>query len=95
MAIDPSLDAPAAKSLNIFTLTENEGRLSSQEISSVNDEELSAVEAEVTLEQVKALLYTTEQLRKQEIGFRTRDGEEEPALEDDAETPVELEAAAE
>jgi hypothetical protein len=44
----------------------NEGRLSSDQISSVDDESLSVSEPELSQQEIRALLYTTEQLRKQE-----------------------------
>lgn len=75
IAIDPQNGVEAARSLNIFTLTMNEGRLSSDQISSVDDESLSVAEPELDQQEIRALLYTTEQLRKQE--YVPGDDEEE------------------
>lgn len=67
VAIDPSAEPAASKSLNMFTLTMNEGRLSTDQCSSVDDEALSATETEISPEEVRTLLYSIEQLRKQEM----------------------------
>jgi hypothetical protein len=67
----------------------SEGRLASENFSPVEDETVSASEAELTQEDIRALLYTTEQLRKQEYV-----GEEDEETTQEAAASVAAEAAA-
>jgi hypothetical protein len=70
----------------------NEGRLSTDQCSSVDDEALSAAEMEVAPEEVRALLYGVEQLRKQEM---VDEEEPEPVVVGGTETGSAAEGTAE
>lgn len=87
--MDPSQE-PRAKSLHVFTLTMNDGRLAVDAESSVHDESLEAGEMEASESEIRSLLYTVENLRKQlgtglEAGV---EGAEDGAENEASETPA-------
>jgi tRNA (guanine-N(7)-)-methyltransferase subunit TRM82 len=63
-AVDPGVDGKA-KSLHVFTLLQNEGRIAVDQDVTVHDTSLEAEEMEVSEAEVRGLLYNTESLRKQ------------------------------
>ncbi|PNY28430.1 tRNA (guanine-N(7)-)-methyltransferase non-catalytic subunit TRM82 [Tolypocladium capitatum] len=83
--MDPT-QTPLAKGLHVFTLTMNDGRLAVDTERSVHDEGLEAAEMEASELEIRSLLYTVENLRKQTGG-----GEEAGVYS--AEADAEAEAA--
>lgn len=73
VAIDPGETTPT-KSLHVFTLTMSDRRLAVDTETSVQDEALETDEPEVTEEDVRGLLSTTEKLRKQPSAESAEDG---------------------
>lgn len=63
-AIDPGSENPT-KSLNIFSLTMDEGRLAVDTTSYVEEDAVESSDLEVTESEVRNLLYGMEHLRKQ------------------------------
>ncbi|KAH7329324.1 hypothetical protein B0I35DRAFT_473939 [Stachybotrys elegans] len=63
-AVDPGAEGKA-KSLHVFTLLQNEGRIAVDQDVTVHDTTLEAGEMEVPEAEVQSLLYNTESLRKQ------------------------------
>ena len=64
MALDPGSEVPA-KSVQVFSLTLNEGRLSVDSIAHVEEEAVDTPDLEMNPEEVGNLLYNIEHLRKQ------------------------------
>ncbi|KOS18876.1 tRNA (guanine-N(7)-)-methyltransferase non-catalytic subunit trm82 [Escovopsis weberi] len=62
-AIDPDKDTPA-RSLHVFALTIDDGRLAVGAESTVHDHALEVLEADISEDEVRQLLYTIESLRK-------------------------------
>lgn len=81
VALDLGSETPA-KSINVFTLTMNEERLSVDTISHVEEDGIDTPDLEVSETEVRNLLYGIEHLRKQkEIeGEETEEGLEEEAI---------------
>ncbi|ODA82934.1 hypothetical protein RJ55_01443 [Drechmeria coniospora] len=67
VAMDPS-QVPQAKSLQMFTLEIRDGRLAIDTEPSIHEEGLEADEVEASEQEVRSLLYTVENLRKQTDG---------------------------
>lgn len=77
VAID-SGEAGQAKSLNVFSLTTSNGRLSTESTSYMNDDAAEAEELEITEKEVRSLLYNVESMRKQPAEQGEEDGNEDP-----------------
>ncbi|KAF7559784.1 hypothetical protein G7046_g4373 [Stylonectria norvegica] len=89
-AIDAS-DPTKAKSLSIFSLTMNNGKLAVESTALVADDDLEAEEMEVPESEIRSLLYTVENLRKQ----HTERGEDAGADDEEGGAPeAEVEADA-
>ncbi|KND95004.1 tRNA (guanine-N(7)-)-methyltransferase non-catalytic subunit trm82 [Tolypocladium ophioglossoides CBS 100239] len=88
VAVDPR-QTPQAKSLHMFALTLNDGRLTVDTEPLIHDESLEAAEMEASESEIRSLLYTVENLRKQTGGGEgaglegaEADAAEIPATED-------------
>lgn len=64
VALDPGSEV-SAKSVHVFSLTLNEGRLSVDSITHVEEEAVDTPDLEMDAEEVGNLLYNIEHLRKQ------------------------------
>lgn len=94
VAIDADEETPT-KSLHMFSLVLNNGRLAVGVESSVQDDALEVDETPISKEEVRTLLYTLESLRKLSFGGpQGGDAEEDQNVDDDtnvATTTVEME----
>lgn len=79
VAADPS-GTSQAKSLSIFTLTTNGGRLSTETAVVVNDDAIEIGELEITEKETRGLLYNVETLRKQPTEQGGEDAAEEQGM---------------